>query len=104
MKKDSKFLKDFFLSVYQVFFLDAKERYSITEACLEKYERNFENSSQGFKRYLTYILNPCENYLLSFQIYSRRKHCIRCLNRLAVELVCPLRNNHLNHFVYNRNI
>lgn len=31
------------------FFLDAKERYSITEACLEKYERNFENSSQGSK-------------------------------------------------------
>lgn len=49
MKEDSKFLKNFFRSVYQVFFLDAKERYSITEACLEKYERNFENSSQGSK-------------------------------------------------------
>lgn len=49
MKEDSKFLKDFLLSVYQVFFLDAKERYSITEDYLEKYERNFENSSQGSK-------------------------------------------------------
>lgn len=103
MKEDSKFLKDFFLSVYQVFFLDAKERYSITEACLEKYERNFENSSR-VQKVFNRNFEPCENYLLSFQIYSRRKHCIRCLNRLAVELVCPLRNNHLNHFVYNRNI
>lgn len=31
------------------FFLDAKERYSITEAYLEKYDRNFGNSSQGSK-------------------------------------------------------
>lgn len=49
MKEKSKFLKDFFLSVYQVFFLDAKERYSITEDYLEKYERNFGNASQGSK-------------------------------------------------------
>lgn len=49
MKENSKFLKDFLRSVYQVFFLDAKERYSITEAYLEKYDRNFENSSQGSK-------------------------------------------------------
>lgn len=39
MKEAAKFLKDFFLSVYQVFFLDAKERYSITEIYLEKCER-----------------------------------------------------------------
>lgn len=39
MSEVINFLKDFFLSVYQVFFLDAKERYSITEVYLEKCER-----------------------------------------------------------------
>lgn len=38
MSQIINFLKDFFLSVYQVFFLDAKERYSITEIYLEKCE------------------------------------------------------------------
>lgn len=50
MKEDSKFLKDFLLSCLSgVFFWTQKERYSITEDYLEKYDRNFENASQGLK-------------------------------------------------------
>lgn len=42
--------------------------------------------------------------ILSLKVYRCRKHCIRSLNCFTVELVCTLRNNHLNHFIYNGNI
>lgn len=45
MSKTFNFFKDLILSIYQVFFMDAKERYSITELYLEKYKQNCKKSN-----------------------------------------------------------